>query len=199
MPEGTSDATVVFPLISRSSTPPDGVLPNAVANAFDIALGEVEQPGCAFLDLEGMSGRRYRLFANALIRLIPNPRYLEVGVWEGSTLCSAIAGNRVQAVAVDNWSQFGGPRERFLENLRRFGAASEVTVIECDFRTVRFADYGRFNVYLYDGPHSAIDQHDGLALVLPALDRMFVLIVDDWNLADVRAGTRSAIDRLDLE
>jgi hypothetical protein len=199
MQETTNDAAEVFPLVSRSATLPYGLLPNAVATAFDIALGDVEQPAPAFLELEGMSGRRYRLFANALIRLIPNPRYLEVGVWAGSTLCSAIAGNNVFAVAIDNWSQFGGPRERFLENLGRFKAASEVILIEGDFRTVRFADYGRFNVYLFDGPHNAADQHDGLALALPALDPEFVLIVDDWNWADVRTGTLSAIKRLALQ
>jgi len=200
LPEAASDAAVVFPPVSRSATPPpDGFLPKAVAKAFDMASDDFEQPGPAFLDLEGMSGRRYRLFINALIRLIPNPRYLEVGVWAGSTLCSAIAGNKVQAVAIDNWSQFGGPRELFLENLKRFRAGSEVTVLERDFRSLRFADYGRFNVYLYDGPHSAADQHDGIALALPALDSEFVLIVDDWNWAEVRTGTHSAIDRLELE
>jgi hypothetical protein len=146
MQEPTTDAAEVFPLISRSSTPPRGVLANAVANAFNMAMGDVEQPAPDFLDLEGMSGRRYRLFANALIQLIPHPRYLEVGVWAGSTLCSAVAGNNIQAVAIDNWSQFGGPRERFLENLGRFKGASEVTLIERDFREVRFVDYGRFNV-----------------------------------------------------
>ena len=164
-----------------------------------MALEDWEHPGPAFLALEGMSGRRYRLFINALIRLVPNPRYLEVGVWAGSTLCSAIAGNKVQAVAIDNWSQFSGTRERLLENLKQFGAGSEVTVIERDFRELRFGDYGRFNVYLYDGPHSAADQHDGLAMALPALDSEFVLIVDDWNWAEVRTGTRSVIDQLELE
>ena len=197
--EVTSHDAVVFPLVLRSSTQPDGILPNAVATAFDKALDDLEQPAPAFFDIEGMSGRRYRLFVNALMRLIPNPRYLEVGIWAGSTLCSAIAGNKVQAVAIDNWSQFAGPRERFLENLKQFGTGSEVTVIEDNFRALRFADYGQFNVYLYDGPHSAADQHDGLALALPALDAEFVLIVDDWNWAEVRNGTHSAIDRLKLE
>ena len=126
--EVTSHDAVVFPLVFRSSTQPDGILPNAVATAFDKALDDLEQPAPAFFDIEGMSGRRYRLFINALMGLIPNPRYLEVGVWAGSTLCSAIAGNKVQAVAIDNWSQFAGPRERFLENLKQFGALKAIGV-----------------------------------------------------------------------
>ena len=58
LPEATSDAAVTFPVVSRSSTRPDGILPNAVANAFDMALDDAEEHGPAFLDLEGMSGRR---------------------------------------------------------------------------------------------------------------------------------------------
>ncbi|MBV8455974.1 MAG: hypothetical protein JO122_05100, partial [Acetobacteraceae bacterium] len=36
-------------------------------------------------------------------------------------------------------------------------------------------------------------------LALPSLDTEFVFIVDDWNWAEVRAGTRSAIEQLGLE
>ena len=188
-----------FPMIVRPSMPPEGVLATAVVAAFDIALGETEIPAPSFLDIDGMSGRRYRIFANALLRRVPEPRYLEVGVWAGSTLCSAIAGNAIRAVAVDNWSLFGGPRARFLENLARFGTSSEVRFIESDFRAIAFEDQGRFNVYLFDGPHTEADQYDGLALALPALDSEFIFMVDDWNWAEVRAGTRRAIERLGLE
>ena len=72
-------------------------------------------------------------------------------------------------------------------------------MLDCDFREVRFADQGRFNVYLFDGPHGAIDHYDGLALALPSLDPEFVFIVDDWNWAAVRMGTSSAIKKLGLE
>jgi hypothetical protein len=197
MPLATDDA--IAPLIARFAGAPNSALCNTVAAAFDSALAEVRHPAPAFLDLEGMSGRRYRLFANALIQNIPNPRYLEVGVWAGSTLCSAIVGNSVRAVAIDNWSQFGGPRERLLENLARFAALSEVRLIECDFRAVPFGNQGRFNVYLFDGPHSEADQYDGLSLALPALDPEFVYIVGDWNWAEVRTGTRKAIEDLGLQ
>ncbi len=70
--------------------------------------------------------------------------------------------------------------------------------MESDFRAVDFGSLGRFNVYLFDGPHTDKDQHDGVILALPALDDQFVLIVDDWNWQPVRDGTMSAIRAADL-
>ena len=153
-----------------------------------------------FYAIPGMSGKKYRYFINRLIGSLSDARYLEVGSWAGSTLCSAINGNRVRAVAIDNWSQYGGPRRAFLENLEAFTTPeADVTFIESDFRDV---DYGKlaskFNVYLYDGPHMRTDQYDGLAMAMPALDDQFVFIVDDWNWHAVRGGTLEAIDKCGL-
>ena len=41
------------------------------------------------LDLEGLSGRKYRSLINNLIPKIEKPSYLEIGSWLGSTACSA--------------------------------------------------------------------------------------------------------------
>jgi hypothetical protein len=145
--------------------------------------------------MEGMAGRRYREFVNHLVGSLADPRYLEVGSWTGSTLCAAIHGHaHVTALAIDNWSQFGGPRETFLRNLARY-ALPETTVsfLEMDFRTAPFDALGPFNIYLFDGPHGRQDQKDGITFALPALDREFVLIVDDWNWRSVRDGTHDAL------
>ena len=153
------------------------------------------------LTIPGYSGRRYRLFINALcsVGLFTNPAtYLEVGAWQGSTLCAAIYRNNVRATVIDNWSEFGGPRAEFFANLARFKGDAEVTVLEQDFRTVDFAALGEHEVYLFDGPHEAQDQYDGIAMALPALARQFVLIVDDWYWARVRNGTLRAISALGL-
>ena len=69
-----------------------------------------------------MSGRRYRLFVNAFLSGLQDARYLEIGAWAGSTFCSAIYGHAVRAVAIDDWSEFGGLRETFFANLRAVSA-----------------------------------------------------------------------------
>jgi len=151
--------------------------------------------------IDGMSGKKYRYFINNLVRIVDNPRYLEIGSWAGSTLCSAIYGNKLKAVAIDNWSEFGGPRDQFIQNVEKFSSPqTRVFFIESDFRKV---DYDRdirdfFNIYLFDGPHLAEDQYDGLAMVLKCLDKQFVFIVDDWNWDRVREGTFAAIQKCGL-
>ena len=62
---------------------------------------------------------------------------------------------------------------------------SRLRVIEGDFRSVDYASLGKFNVYLFDGPHAEEDQRDGIVCALPALAERFLLVVDDWNWLDV--------------
>ncbi|MCO6416758.1 class I SAM-dependent methyltransferase [Siccirubricoccus sp. KC 17139] len=154
--------------------------------------------------IEGMSGGRYRHFINHLVRALPQPRYLEVGSWMGSTLCAAIHGNAVQALAIDDWSQFGGPKEAFLANVQaHLTPEAQVGFLEGDFRQVPFATLAAqappYGIYLFDGPHEEADQYDGLARALPALAELFVFICDDWNWAQVRRGTWRAIADSGLE
>ena len=79
-------------------------LPSLVKSALHDALSDRTMLSDALLQMPGMSGRRYRIFINSLIgALVPDARYLEVGIWQGSTLCSAIAGHPAKAIAIDNW------------------------------------------------------------------------------------------------
>ena len=90
--------------ISTSPQRVDTVLVRALIKAFEQACGEATRLTEAVEVMEGMSGRRYRRFINFLVAAVPQPRYLEVGSWMGSTLCAAIHGNRLRAFAIDNWS-----------------------------------------------------------------------------------------------
>jgi hypothetical protein len=156
---------------------------------------QVELPP-ELLMLDGMSGRKYRALINNLVGLIDNARYLEIGVWKGSTLCSAVYGNKVRALAIDNWSEFDGPANEFFTNLGQFRGQASVSFLDADFRDIDYRTIGKFNVFLFDGPHSYEAQRDGLLLTRDALDDEFVLIVDDWNWEAVRRGTYDAIASL---
>lgn len=145
--------------------------------------------------MSGMSGKKYRYFINNLIRGTIDARYLEVGCWSGSTAVSAMFNNTLQALCIDNWSEFNGPKELFLKNIENAkGENCRFDFIESDFRKVDFKALGfDANIYLYDGPHTEQDQYDGIVYALPALHAEFVLIVDDYNWAEVRKGTERAI------
>src|SRR5271155_210084 len=140
--------------------------------------------------IEGMSGQKYRSFVNNLVRSYPDPRYLEIGSWRGSTATAALYGNSAQALCIDNWSQFGGPRSEFFSNMDKVVSEDvHFRFLEQDFRKVDFHSIGDFNIYLFDGPHEETDQCQGVTIAQPALLDPFILIVDDWNWRPVRIGT----------
>jgi hypothetical protein len=167
-----------------------------VKRAFEEAVANIGGPPNFVRDIDGMSGTKYRTFINNFVRSYPNAEYLEIGSWQGSTAASALCGNAVKALCIDNWSQFGGPRSAFLANIEKVRSLSpgvDFRFIEDDFRKVDYTTLGRFNIFLFDGPHEELDQYDGIMLVRPALQTPFVLIVDDWNWSAVRLGTFRAI------
>jgi len=170
--------------------------------AFGKAIEEKTSLPGWILSLHGMSGKRYRIFINNLIKLVQDARYLEIGSWSGSTACSAIYDNRVKCVCIDNWSQFGNAQAEFQRNIQNALSSTNsnsINFYEQDFRKVNYSNIGSFNVYLFDGPHEVDDQYDGLKYALPALDDIFIFIVDDWNDPRPREGTQKAIQDLGVE
>ena len=147
----------------------------------------------------GMSGKKYRHFINNLVSSNTDARYLEIGSWKGSTVCSATYGNKVDALCIDNFSQFGNVREHLLSNIKKCESEdTKIKFLESDFRKVDYNSIGKFNIYFFDGPHEEKDQFDALSLALPALDDEFIFIVDDWNDPRPRYGTFKAIGELGL-
>lgn len=171
---------------------------DALINAYNsITLNTAIQD--SVFKIDGMSGVYYRSFINNLIRNISDARYLEIGSWKGSTACSVISNNTCKITCIDNWVQFGGPKQVFLDNINAHTNKNiEFTFLEQNFLKVNYSTLGKFNVYLFDGPHRELDQYKGVSIALPALDDVFILIVDDWNWLEVRSGTRNAINELNL-
>ena len=164
--------------------------------------------------MPGMSGRKYRYLINNLVSLIEDARYLEIGSWTGSTACSAIYGNKAKIVCIDNWSQFNNtedipyqrvlniknPKKEFEINTKKvISEKINFKFIESDFRKINYNEVGKFNIYVFDGPHEMKDHYDGITIVQPSLDDVFILIVDDWNVSKVRQGTLNAISDLSIK
>lgn len=163
--------------------------------AIDAAGRHLSRLPPAVLALNGMSSPKVRHLLNNLCRR-PGTRYLEVGVWAGSTLISALSGNAetvVAADAIDNFSQFGGPREVFEANCREHLEAGRFKLHVDGFREVTPELQPPVNVYFYDGDHSAVDQRDGLLHFWPCLADEFVFVVDDWNWETAKSGTYEGI------
>jgi hypothetical protein len=115
-------------------------------------------------------------------RLNPATAYLNVGTFEGFTLFSGMAGNAEgHAIGVDNFSQFGGPREKFFQGYRRYRTPRS-EFYNMDY-VKYFRDYHKAPVgfYVYDGPHDYENQKNGLVLAEPFLTRDAIIMVDDTN------------------
>ena len=148
--------------------------------------------------MEGMTGTKTRHFYNNLLNRT-DIRYLEIGTWKGSSVCSAMYGNRATVTCIDNWSEFEGPKNIFLGNLHKYTGENTTTYIENDCFAIDVATLPTYNVFLYDGDHSKNAHYKALTHYYNCLDDIFIYVVDDWNWKDVRDGTMESITDLGLE
>jgi hypothetical protein len=152
-----------------------------------------------FPKLDGQSSPGVRTLLNFIVRDIPACRYLEVGVYRGSTFIPALWQNDFEcAYAIDNWSQFGGKRNQFESALGNLTEAqrSRIKIIEGDCWKIDLSQLQGVNVYFYDGAHTSEDHRMAFTYYDRVLANDFVAIVDDWNDAPVREGTREAFAEL---
>jgi hypothetical protein len=155
------------------------------------------------LSLQGMSSSKVRHFLNNVCSF-PNTRYLEIGTWAGSTWISALYGNFLNvsfALAIDNWSEFGGPVGKFRKNCQRFLQNYSYQFLEANcFRVNLNAAFKTpISVYFYDGAHDALSQEKAFTYYNSIFDEVFVAIVDDWNWDSVQKGTMKAFALLSYE
>jgi hypothetical protein len=156
----------------------------------------------SILNYKGASGKKYRHLINNVISKIENPRYLEIGIWTGSTLFSAVVNNKVKFTAIDNWTKgfYGDVKNLFYENLNFYtNSRQEFKIYDEDFQNIDYSSIGKYNIFLYDGPHEEKEQYDGVSLPYDALDDTFILIVDDWNWPGPRNGTLNALNDKKIE
>lgn len=148
-------------------------------------------------EMEGMSGIMTRHFYNNLLN-IEDARYLEIGTWKGSSVCAAMCENNAKVVCIDNWSEFGGPKEEFLLNFNKFKGDNDACFVEGDCYQLDLSNFPKFNMYMYDGNHTVESHFKSLHYYYDFLDDVFIYIVDDWNGKEVREGTEKAIKDLDF-
>lgn len=155
------------------------------------------------MNINGMSAAKNRIFLNHLVSY-PKARYLEVGVYHGSTFCAALHGNKPQyACAIDNFSEFGGSEKVFKENTKKFvGVDFDFFNRDCfDLTTAQKKKLSgkKINMYMYDGPHSEEDHVKAITEYYDYLDDLFILIIDDWNFQQVRNGTYKGLKEKNIK
>jgi hypothetical protein len=149
------------------------------------------------INLQGMTGIKTRHFYNNLLSR-ENMSYLEIGTWKGSSVCSAMYKNTAKIVCIDNWSEFGGPKDEFLINFNKYKGNNDAIFIESDCFNVDTSILPKFNIYMYDGNHTIDSHYNALKYYINCLHDIFIYIVDDWNWIDVRDGTYKSFKDLNL-
>ncbi len=160
-----------------------------VFNSFLSALSGRRNLPDKVLKYGGMSGRSYRNFINQVVGSIGAIRYLEIGVGAGSTAISALHGNQATALCIDKWSDHSERRDSFEEAVSEFSIDDRVNTLVSDFKAIDYSGIGKFDIYLYDGPHGRHSHCDAIVLTQPALKNEYILLIDDWNWSRVRYGT----------
>jgi hypothetical protein len=169
-----------------------------VETAFQNAENNISKITNDIITMEGMSGTKTRHFYNNLLN-IEDARYLEIGTWKGSSVCSAMCGNKANVVCIDNFSEFGNVKNEFLVNFEKFKGNNYATFIESNCYDIDISRLQKFNIYMYDGNHTNENHYNALLHFYNSLDDTFIFVVDDWNWESVRGGTTSSIKKLNFK
>jgi len=177
---------------------PETYYTTLVELAFQNAYNNESQITHEIIKMGGMTGTKTRHFYNNLLST-GDARYLEIGTWKGSSVCSAMCNNKATVVCIDNWSEFGGPKSEFLVNFEKYKGENNATFIESDCFTVDISTLPKFNIYLYDGDHKGDCHYKALIHYFNCLDDVFIFIVDDWNWKGIRDDTYRSFQSLNLK
>lgn len=139
---------------------------------------------------------RLSTFANAAIiarsieEMEPGTSYVNVGIWHGfSLLVGMLAGRDRAVVGVDNFSQFGGPKEAAFARFQKHRAAGH-SLYDMDYREYFLKMHrGAIGFYFYDGHHAYEHQLEGLRVAEPYFSPRCIVMVDDTNWPDPRQAT----------
>lgn len=155
------------------------------------------------LAIHGMSGSLFRAFLNNLLSISHGCSYLEIGVWKGSCCVSALyrnVGKVKNYWLIDNWSEFGGPKDEFIKNFNNFiGSNPNIFDVDCFGVDPRSLGIKEVDIYFYDGGHSEQDHLNSIVKYLEVMSSEFIFIVDDWNASIVKDSTMKAIESLNLD
>lgn len=145
------------------------------------------------LALPGMSSAKVRHFLSNLV--LDSDHYLEVGVWKGSTFISALYGKpAAQAMAVDNWSEFGAPSVQFRVNVEKWLGGYGIHVRDQNAFDLKLPlPIDPVTIYLYDGGHDVVSHTRAFTHFAPSLADPCICIVDDWNMPAAQEGTRAGL------
>jgi predicted O-methyltransferase YrrM len=169
------------------------VIQESEKNAFLKGTNDVE--------LAGFSGTKLLGTLQGLVELFStqgNTCYLEIGVFQGLTLClSSLACPNFTCYGIDNFAFFDPGKKNMSivqERIQKL-QLNNTHLINQDYEEAlenlrTYIEEKKIGVYFIDGPHDYRSQLMCLQLALPYLHEQAVIIVDDSNYRHVRQANR---------
>lgn len=118
----------------------------------------------------------------------PGEAYVEVGVYHGASLISALLGNEDKlVVGIDTFGMGEGSLEKVEANLERFELPRPEILVGDAFELVPAGaiEERSVGVWYYDAAHDFDSQVEGLRIAEPLMVPGGLMIVDDTDWADV--------------
>lgn len=125
---------------------------------------------------------------NAGVAKMPREQcFVNVGVWHGFSFLAGMMKNPdKKCIGIDNFSEFGGPREIFNARFNHYKSSNHY-FFDIDyqeyFKTVHKEPIG---FYIYDGEHSYENQLKGLRTAEPFFADNCIILIDDTNMKTSR-------------
>ena len=150
----------------------------------------------------GISSPRVDKLLNELGKI--STSYLEVGCLGGRTFSSVLAGNSLNAYAVDNWKEgvsaeneeidMTVTKDDFVKNISPYKGENQIKVFNCDFINVNKDSIKDIDLFLYDGDHSYESTKLAVEYFASTFADECILVFDDANWDGVIDGAMAGIE-----
>lgn len=127
------------------------------------------------------------MMSKGVAQMADDESFVNVGVWNGFSFLAGMINNpNKTCIGVDNFSQFGGPKDAFLKRFEKYRSHRHA------FHDMDYKEYfskthkGKIGFYNYDGEHSYENQLEGLRAAEPFFSDRCLIFVDDTNFEEPR-------------
>ena len=116
--------------------------------------------------------------------------FVNVGVWHGFSFLSGMIGNYdKKCIGIDNFSEFGGPRDQFMKRFEIYKGTNHFFFEKDYLQYFSEIHDNPIGFYLYDGDHKYENQLCGLRIAEPFFSKNCIIMIDDTNWEEPRQAT----------
>lgn len=126
--------------------------------------------------ISGSSGRKIQILLNELCSY-ERVKYLEIGINDGKTFCSALYGNPAEGYGCDNWNN--DRLKKFQQTANRYLTAG-YTFFHQNCWEINISELTDINVYFFDGAHNIYDHQQAPIYFRKCMASQWIFLIDDW-------------------